>query len=296
MKFKWLLVTVFIQSIISLLYFVLYGLRVDRNIRVFENHEEKAQKFIETAENVMLKYFQIDSTLQWKYETEMSQDNERIARIFTSLLNQQLNHLIIEAQKLTSHDPIIQRKIKMLNNLDELSGGPQAKVTELRRIINEMTRIYSTAKIPSFEDGKKSLSLEPDMEIIFRESRNPDELAYYWSRWRDLTGRKMRKLYMKYIRLKNEIAVYNGYQHGGEVETKAIHQLNMDEIWHSLEPLYQHLHAYVRHTLVNRYGEKNVPRNGPIPAHLLGNMWAQHWGNVHQSAAISRVMTDRARF
>ena len=30
-----------------------------------------------------------------------------------------------------------------------------------------------------------------------------------------------------------------------------------------------------------QYGEDKVPADGPIPAHLLGNMWAQEWGNIY---------------
>ncbi len=47
----------------------------------------------------------------------------------------------------------------------------------------------------------------------------------------------------------------------------------MDRTWRGLKPLYEQLHAYVRHKLVKRYGEGRVDPNGPIPAHLLGNMW-----------------------
>jgi len=39
------------------------------------------------------------------------------------------------------------------------------------------------------------------------------------------------------------------------------------------------LHAYVRMKLHEKYGA-SVPAEGPIPAHLLGNIWAQEWGNV----------------
>ena len=37
--------------------------------------------------------------------------------------------------------------------------------------------------------------------------------------------------------------------------------------------------------LAEKYGTKLVPPNGPIPAHLLGNMWAQEWGNIYPLVA-----------
>jgi len=44
-------------------------------------------------------------------------------------------------------------------------------------------------------------------------------------------------------------------------------------------PLYRLLHAYVRHRLRSRYGRMIRPQ-GHIPAHLLGNMWAQSWDAI----------------
>lgn len=32
------------------------------------------------------------------------------------------------------------------------------------------------------------------------------------------------------------------------------------------------------------YGEKYVSRRGPIPAHLLGNMWSQSWSQIYDLA------------
>ena len=33
--------------------------------------------------------------------------------------------------------------------------------------------------------------------------------------------------------------------------------------------------------LYNYYGDTVINLNGPIPAHLLGNMWAQDWNNIY---------------
>ena len=54
----------------------------------------------------------------------------------------------------------------------------------------------------------------------------------------------------------------------------------IERLWQSLKPLYMQLHAYVRAKLRAHYGEDKVPKNKPIPAHLLGNMWAQTWNNI----------------
>jgi len=52
-----------------------------------------------------------------------------------------------------------------------------------------------------------------------------------------------------------------------------------DRLWDQLRPLYESLHAYVRGQLRKKYGNEIVPAHGPIPAHLLGNIWSQEWNN-----------------
>ena len=58
----------------------------------------------------------------------------------------------------------------------------------------------------------------------------------------------------------------------------------LEEMWTGIEPLYKQLHAYVRRKLRIQYG-RMVPLDGPIPAHLLGNMWAQSWSNLDDYTA-----------
>ena len=48
-------------------------------------------------------------------------------------------------------------------------------------------------------------------------------------------------------------------------------------LWGQVKPLYDELHCYARGKLAEEYGEDKVPDGKPIPAHLLGNMWAQQW-------------------
>jgi peptidyl-dipeptidase A len=58
----------------------------------------------------------------------------------------------------------------------------------------------------------------------------------------------------------------------------------LDRLWDQVRPLYLKLHAYTRLKLRGKYGDI-VPANGPIPAHLLGNIWAQDWTNIYPLVA-----------
>lgn len=58
-----------------------------------------------------------------------------------------------------------------------------------------------------------------------------------------------------------------------------------DKIWGELEPLYKALHTYVRWKLNEKVRRCRPAKSGPIRADLLGNMWAQEWGNIYDVVA-----------
>jgi peptidyl-dipeptidase A len=97
----------------------------------------------------------------------------------------------------------------------------------------------------------------------------------------------MRDKYQRFVELSNEGAREIGYADVGEL-WRSNYDMSADEfeaeverLWTQVEPLYQQLHCHVRAKLAKKYGKKKVPQDGMIPAHLLGNMWAQEWGNIY---------------
>ena len=73
-----------------------------------------------------------------------------------------------------------------------------------------------------------------------------------------------------------------------------------DRLYAQMKPLYEQLHCYTRRKLNKIYGDKVVPKTGPIPAHLLGNMWAQSWGWLYKELEPYRAkrrvdVTERSR-
>jgi peptidyl-dipeptidase A len=59
----------------------------------------------------------------------------------------------------------------------------------------------------------------------------------------------------------------------------------VDRLWQQVRPLYVSLHTYVRWRLAKKYGPSVVREDAPIPAHLLGNIWAQDWTNIYPVVA-----------
>ena len=56
----------------------------------------------------------------------------------------------------------------------------------------------------------------------------------------------------------------------------------MERLWQQVKPLYDSLYTYTRkQTDRKSMAQEVVPQEGPIPAHLFGNMWAQQWNNIY---------------
>ncbi|GLH09200.1 Angiotensin-converting enzyme [Gryllus bimaculatus] len=120
-----------------------------------------------------------------------------------------------------------------------------------------------------------------DLVELLTHSRDANELRHAWVEWRRSSGEKCRGLFERYVALSNEAAALNNFTDMSEMwlepyEAKDFRD-QVRELWEQLRPLYEQLHAYVRRKLQEQYGEAEVSRDGPIPAHLLGNMWSQSW-------------------
>ncbi|RWS23318.1 angiotensin-converting enzyme-like protein [Leptotrombidium deliense] len=151
-----------------------------------------------------------------------------------------------------------------------------------------MEALYGSAKV--CVKGKCGLSLDPDLTKLMATNRDYDTLLEAWVNWRDASGKQIRDMYPQYVEFGNEVAkknsdnerVFNDY---GDwllypFEEKNFKQ-DLENVWKEIEPFYKQLHTYVRLRLKRLYGER-MPNDGTIPAHLLGNMWAQKWDNLRE--------------
>ncbi|XP_071521484.1 angiotensin-converting enzyme-like [Panulirus ornatus] len=184
----------------------------------------------------------------------------------------------------TLSDPFLKRQFKFMSVLGT-AALPKNDLEKYNSLVTEMSTLYSVAKICDYKDPKIcSLALEPDLTRILRTSRDYEELKHVWKMWRYASGRRIRDHYQLFVQLANKAAKLNGFDNMGDMwiypyESETFRD-DMAELWEQLKPLYQQLHAYVRRKLRKQYGEKYVSLRGPIPAHLLGNMWSQSWGEI----------------
>jgi peptidyl-dipeptidase A len=124
---------------------------------------------------------------------------------------------------------------------------------------------------------------------ILRTSTDPAKLLDAWRGWHSISP-PIRPLFQKYAELGNKGARELGFADMGAMWRSKYDMpadafpAEMDRLWEQVKPLYLSLHAYVRWKLREKYGDL-VPASGPIPAHLLGNMWAQEWENIYPLVA-----------
>jgi peptidyl-dipeptidase A len=136
--------------------------------------------------------------------------------------------------------------------------------------------------------GQECLQISA-IDSIMADSRDPAELLDIWRGWHRV-GAPMRDRYARFAELANQGARTLGYPNAGAMWRSGYDMppddfaAEMDRLWGQVRPLYLSLHAFVRRRLAERYGAA-VPANGMIPAHLLGNLWAQDWSNVYAVVA-----------
>uniref|UniRef100_A0A4X1T526 Angiotensin-converting enzyme n=1 Tax=Sus scrofa TaxID=9823 RepID=A0A4X1T526_PIG len=178
-------------------------------------------------------------------------------------------------------DPDVKRMLSKLQNLYK-AALPEDELREYNQILAYMETTYSMAQV-CLNEGP-CLPLEPDLEEVMATSRDQKELLWAWQGWRDAVGRQLRMTFERYVQLSNKAAELNGYEDMGAMwrsayESDTLEQ-DVEQLYEELQPLYLNLHAYVRRGLYRFYGPQLIDPRGPIPAHILGNMWAQSWVSI----------------
>jgi len=251
-----------------------------------ENIEQQAREFINNVEKELQKSQTKLTFDEWNYATNITEETQKISAKSEeehSKLNKKFGK---EAQKFDLNfikDYDVARKLKMLRNIGT-SALPDDKLGKFIDLTSKMGSTYSKGKVLDYETKTKEFSLDPELSETMRKSRDPEELKYYWEQWREVSGKQIKEMYSEYVDMYNEAAKLNGFKDASIMKVDPYESdtfiEEMEETWQGLKPLYEELHAYVRNKLNKFYGDDIVPNNGQIPAHLLGNMWAQSWGNI----------------
>ena len=251
----------------------------------------EAKAFMDRAEARLLELGVAANQQSWVKSTYITYDTELLA---AKADEKNIAATMELAKEATRFDrlrlpPDLARKFKLLKVSLTLAAPSNPKqAEELTQIVSSMEGTYGKGKYcPSGPD--KCLDLD-DLSAILRTSTNPTELADAWRGWHAIS-KPMRAPFQTYVKLSNEGAKELGFADTGAMWRSKYDMppdafaKELDRLWEQVRPLYLSLHAYVRWKLREKYGADVVPASGPIPAHLLGNMWAQEWENIYPLAA-----------
>src|SRR5277367_6376575 len=245
----------------------------------------EAEQFMKQAEARLAELSVKVNQASWVQENFITDDTEALAADAIDENTAVTTELVEQAKRFEGLKmPVdLERKFMLLR----LSlTAPAPKDPALRK---EMTKI-GTSLDADYGKGKYCRPSGECLDITAIEtkmasSRDPQELLELWKGWHSI-GPPMRQRYTRFVDLSNQGAREMGFK-----DTVALWRSNYDMLpaafsadlellWQQVRPLYLSLHTYVRARLVAKYGPNVVPPHGPIPAHLLGNIWAQDWTHI----------------
>jgi peptidyl-dipeptidase A len=249
---------------------------------------DDARAFLAAAEEKLLDLWIQRERAQWVQSTYITYDTELLAARANETLIATTVELATEATRFDGLElpPEVARKLKLLKLALTLPApADPAKTAELTQIAARMEGTYGRGEYCP-EAGGECLDIS-EITNIMAESRDAAKLLEVWRGWHQISTRGMRDDYTRFVELANEGARELGFADVGamwranyDMEPAAF-AAELDRLWKQVKPLYDQLHCYVRAELAEQYGTDVVPPDGPIPAHLLGNLWQQQWGNIY---------------
>jgi peptidyl-dipeptidase A len=245
----------------------------------------EAEQFVNQAEARLAELSVQGNQANWIHENFITDDTEAIAADVNDEITAVTTNLVEQAKRFegVKMPPELARKFLLLK-LQLVAPAPKDPKLrkELTQIAVSLDSDYGKGKF--LDSHGKTLDIG-DVENIMAESRDPARLKEVWLGWRTI-GAPMRQRYARFVDLSNQGARELGFKDTG-VLWRAGYDMppeqfsaEVDRLWEQVRPLYLSLFTYVRARLSQKYGPKIVPPDGPIPADLLGNPWAQAWGNI----------------
>lgn len=248
----------------------------------------EAENFIANAEKRLLDLNLKYSYADWEKSTNITDQTEEKSANANKELIAATTELAEQATKFEGLElsADTQRKIKLLKlSLTMPAPKNPAEREELTKIAASMEGDYGKGKYCPDGDKGKCLDLTA-LEEIMGTSRDPEKLKQTWIGWHQIAP-PYRKNYERFVELSNKGAKEMGFKDTGalwrskyDMDPDAF-SAEMERLWQQVKPLYDSLYTYTRRKLSEKYGKEIVATDKPIPAHLLGNMWAQTWGNVY---------------
>ena len=249
---------------------------------------ETADQFIARVNDEFKKMYPEMTAAQWLSSTYINDDSQLLAAKGNERYLTQLNSWIEQAKKFEGQQmsPETARAIQLLKLATAMPAPKDpAKLAELTQIATRMEGTYGAGTYCTGEGDAKKCRQLGELEDVLRSSRDYDAQLDAWQGWHTI-AQPMRKDYTRFVELVNEGSKEMGFADTGEMwrsgydMTPAEIAAETDRLWGQVKPLYEQLHCYTRTKLQAAYGVEKGQVNGLLPAHLMGNMWQQDWGNL----------------
>lgn len=254
-----------------------------------------AKSFLDAAEKKLFDLSLDAGQAAWVQSTYITDDSEAVAARANERAIAESVRLAKGAVQFDKAElPADQRRKMNLLKVGLVLAAPAdpAESAEVTRLGASMEGRYGKGKYcPDNKGGAE----KPCMDIaavtkVLANSTNPAEILEAWRGWHTISP-PMRKDYQRFVELANKGARELGFKDSGAMWRSKYDMSpddfakEVDRLWEQVRPLYLSLHSYVRWKLREKYGPSIVPDKGPIPAHLLGNIWAQDWSNTYKLVA-----------
>jgi peptidyl-dipeptidase A len=250
-----------------------------------------AEAFVAKAEKDLFGFSIEGGRVAWINATYIIDDTDALAAKYGEVGTEKAVQYALEAAK---YQAVPGLTAETRRKLDILRGGLVLPAPTREGAAAELATI-ATRLQSSYGKGKGMLKGQSisgsDIEAEMGASRNPDELKEMWVSWHDNVGQPMGKDYARMVEIANDGATELGFKDVGAM-WRSGYDMPADEfatltdkLWLEVKPLYDELHTFVRGKLNAKYGDVVQAKTGPIRADLLGNMWAQEWGNIYDIVA-----------
>ncbi len=229
--------------------------------------------------------------IAWVNATYITQDTDALASESQAEGTRMSVRFALEAAKYRAIEGLSDDQIRMLDILRSAITLPAPTRDGAAATLSDL----STRMSSLYARGRGTLHGQPisgsDIEAAMGTERDPVALKEMWTSWNDNVGAPMRGDYQQMVDIANQGASELGFsdvgamwRSGYDMPPDEFAQM-VDGLWDEVKPLYIALHTYVRHKLNEKYGDSVQSATGPIRADLLGNMWAQEWGNIYDIVA-----------
>jgi len=256
-----------------------------------EPKKPDAATFVAQAEKELADYSLQAARAAWINATYITDDTDAIAAEYGARGTELGVRL---AKQAATYDKEKDLPFDVRRKLDTLKQGLVLPAPDQPGAADELNQI-ATRLQSNYGKGKGTLKGEPvggsDIEAAMGTTRDPALLEEMWVSWHDNVGAPAKDDYVRLVEIANQGARDLGYKDlgamwrsGYDMKPEEFARL-MDKLWLQVKPLYDEVHCYTRTKLNERYGSKVQPATGPIRADLLGNMWAQEWGNIYDVVA-----------